>query len=341
MRRPAGGRGGATPAGVQPRWSARSSRSDERGCTPASVVPPRPPTGRRIAVLVAGYGSAGGDAEVLDLDTTALGYAPADRVQLSYAGGRVPGVGALTGVEVRPYGRADSMVDLRTSGARLRRLVADIGAAHPGVPVDVIAHSQGGLVVREALGAPAPGAPLPVGHVITLGTPHGGAPGASLALELGLVGDSPLGAGLAELTGGGIDPRATSVEQMAEGSPYLARLARRPLPPTVAFTSIAAAGDVVVPATSSVVPEARNALVGLAGSTAHGRLPGSVEAAREVALALAGAGPTCATVAAHVAGVAIAAAVAAAEHGLGGALAPTALAADGLAGVLLALAGVA
>lgn len=319
--------------------SLRELRADQRGCTPADVHPPPPPPGRRIVVLVAGYGSTGGDAEVLDLDTTALGYAPADRVQLSYAGGRVPGVGSLAGVEVRPYGPADSMVDLRSSGSRLRRLLADIGTAHPGVPVDLIAHSQGGLVAREALSRRVGGEPLPVGHVITLGTPHGGAPGASLALELGLDGDSTLGAGLAGVTGGGVDPRATSVAQMAEGSAYLGRLARRPLPSSVVLTSIAAAGDVVVPATSSVAPGARNALVGLVGPTAHGRLPGSVEAAREVALALGGAGPTCATVAAHVAGVATAAAVAAVEHGVGGVAAPTVLVADGLAGVLLALVG--
>ena len=309
---------------------------DQRGCTPGTQQVPPPPDERRIVVLVAGYGSTGGDAEVLDVDTDALGYAAADRVQFSYAGGRVPDVGALAAVAVARYGPADSMVDLRTSGARLHQLLADIGAAHPGVPVDLIAHSQGGLVVREALSSP-PDAVLPVRHVVTLGSPHHGAPAATLAGDLGMaVEGSPLGEGLASLTDGGFDPTATSVGQMAEGSGFLTRLGRRPLPGGVAFTSVAAAGDLVVPALSSTLDGATNTLVALAGPTAHGRLPGSPEAAREIALALGGAGPTCMATVAIVAGVASAAAVAAAEHGLGGSVAPAALVADAVAALLVA-----
>lgn len=309
---------------------------DQRGCTPGTQQVPPPPDERRIVVLVAGYGSTGGDAEVLDVDTDALGYAAADRVQFSYAGGRVPDVGALAAVAVARYGPADSMVDLRTSGARLHQLLADIGAAHPGVPVDLIAHSQGGLVVREALSSP-PDAVLPVRHVVTLGSPHHGAPAATLAGDLGMaVEGSPLGEGLASLTDGGFDPTATSVGQMAEGSGFLTRLGRRPLPGGVAFTSVAAAGDLVVPALSSTLDGATNTLVALAGPTAHGRLPGSPEAAREIALALGGAGPTCVATVAIVAGVASAAAVAAAEHGLGGSVAPAALVADAVAALLVA-----
>ena len=321
-------------------------RDDQQGCTPSTVPPPPPAPGRRIVVLVAGYGSSGGHADVLDVDTEALGYAPADRVQLSYAGGRVAGVGALAGVPTSTYGPADSMVDLRTSGAHLRRLLHDIAAAHPEVPVDVVAHSQGGLVVREALGAtsgegsPPEAGPLTVDHVVTLASPHHGAPAATLAGTFGLTsGSSVLGGAVASSTGGDIDPSAPSVAQMAAGSSYLDGLARRPLSTALAFTSIGAAGDLVVPGLSSVADGATNALVGLGGPAAHGELPGSPEAAREMALALGGRGPTCVPTTALASRVATATVVATGELAVGGTAAPTAVLVDGVARLLLASTG--
>ena len=41
---------------------------------------------------------------------------------------------------------------IRRSGQRLRALLERLHAEHPGVPIDVVAHSQGGLVARSALG---------------------------------------------------------------------------------------------------------------------------------------------------------------------------------------------
>ena len=324
---------------------ARSSfdelRADQAGCTPADHPVPAPPPERRIVVMVGGYGSRGGVADVLDVDTRALGYADADRVQLSYAGGRVPEVGSLPGVPASGYGPADSMADLRTSGAHLQRLLVDIAEAHPGVPVDVIAHSQGGLVVREALTPAAPGEELPVDHVVTLASPHQGAPVAGLAGTLGLTSESStLRSGVAAATGDGIDPGATSVAQMAEGSAFLTDLQERALPDRVRFTSVAGAGDLVVPAVSSTAVGATNALVDLVGAAAHSRLPGSPEAAREIALALADMAPTCVPTATLAAGVATAALVTTAEHALGGA-APATMLVDRVAALLLGLAGAA
>lgn len=316
-------------------------REDQAVCTPGDEPVPPQPSERRIVVMVAGYGSRGGAADVLDVDTVALGYADADRVQLSYAGGRAPEVGSLAGVPTSPYGPADSMVDLRTSGAHLRRLLRDIASAHPGVPIDVIAHSQGGLVVREALTTLALGERLPVGHVVTLASPHHGAPAASLAGTLGIsAASSTLGDGLAAATGGGVDPGAASVAQMAEGSAFLSDLGQRALPPSVAFTSVAGAGDLVVPALSSTAEGATNALVDLGGPTAHSHLPGSPVAGREIALALGGAPPTCVPVATLAIRVATAAVVTAAEHAVG-ATAPAVVLVDGVAGLLLGLPGAA
>jgi hypothetical protein len=49
----------------------------------------------------------------------------------------------------------------------------------------------------------------------------------------------------------------------------------------------------VVPAVHSSLPGATNALVPLGGTDAHTRLSGAPATTREVALALAGRGPTC------------------------------------------------
>jgi hypothetical protein len=347
--------GHAVRAVIAARRTLGELLADQRGCTPADRPVPRPPPGRRIVVLVGGLGSAGGDADVLDVPTDGLGYDPADRVQFSYAGGRVPGVGALDGVPVTGYGPGDTTVDLSVAGRRLRELLDDIAAAHPGTPIDVIAHSQGGLVAREATSLPVPagsaggpGAPGALGtsgavapvsagvgavdHVVTLGTPHLGTPAATIARDVGLGRDGAASTGIGWLSGGAVDPTGASVGQMAEGSAYLSALASRPLPDGPSFTSIAASGDVVVPATSSTLAGAVNAVVALGDTSAHGRLTSAPTAIREVGLALAGAGPTCVGAPALVLAVGTATAVVGVERALGEAVGPVVGAADDLTG---------
>src|SRR5207302_9062739 len=113
-----------------------------------------------------------------------------------------------------------------------------------------------------------------------------------------MIGHTGPGAGLEEVAGragvGGIDARSTSVRQLAEQSAFIRDLERRPLPPGVRFTSIAARGDLVVPPPRAHLDGATNVVVGAPSLVSqHARLPGSPAAARELALALAGAPPTC------------------------------------------------
>ena len=72
---------------------------------------------------------------------------------------------------------ADTQGDLRVAGARLADLVEAVAAEAPGIPVDLYAHSQGGLVTRLALDRLAErGVPLDrLGLVATLASPHLGA----------------------------------------------------------------------------------------------------------------------------------------------------------------------
>lgn len=265
-------------------WKARAAR-----CTPAGVPAPRP-AGRRILVLVAGLGSAtgaGGDpraaGSVARFDATAAGYAPADVVQFSYRGG--------TTAE-HPYGPADTQVDIGTSARRLRALLDRMAAANPGVPIDVVAHSQGGLVARAALAAGP--APPPVSTLVTFASPHRGAPLATALAHVPRRG-AP-GAAIALLRRrrpGGLDPEAVSIAQMAEGSAFLAELASAPPPPGVRVVSVAARGDWAVPPAAAALPGADNVVLPVEGLRAHSEVVAHPAAAREVALATAGLPPTC------------------------------------------------
>lgn len=250
-------------------------------CTPPGTQPP-PAGGRRIAVLVAGLGSSSENAAIYHVDTATLGYAAGDVHRYSYRGGSTADTS---------YGPPDTQVDIALSGRRLRALLERIHAAHPGVPIDVMAHSQGGIVTRSALGQRAPPG---VAHVVTLGSPH---QGADLATALALTAHTRRGRQVQEVVSRlgvtGIDPRSRSVRQLAETSRFMRRLNSRPLPEGLRFTSIAARADFVVPSPRSRLPGATYAVVSVPTLNHHNALPGSAAATREIALARAGMAPGC------------------------------------------------
>ncbi len=289
-------------------WKARET------CTSESVPPPRLQE-RHILVRVAGLGSTSDNGAIDDVDAAALGYARADDVRFSYKGG--------TTTE-NPYGVADTTTDIRTSARRLRELLARLEAENPGVPVDVIAHSQGGLVARTALTdeAEPTDARLPeVNSLVTLGSPHKGAPAAT---GLAMFGHTTPGEVM--ITGAHaalpdqVELGGMSVKQMAEHSEFLARLSRKSLPPGVKATSIAAREDLAVPAGQTVLTGAKNVTVSAPGHlNDHGNLPGSSQARREIALGLAGLAPTCQTFADAMADAAVSGFIYSAETTIGAA----------------------
>ena len=84
------------------------------------------------------------------------------------------------------------------------------------------------------------------------------------------------------------------MRELAETSTFVRRLARRPLPPGTRVTSIAARGDLVVPASRTALAGATSVTVSVGGLFGdHGKLPGSPAAQREMALAINGLPPTC------------------------------------------------
>ncbi|MGH9165156.1 MAG: lipase family alpha/beta hydrolase, partial [Acidimicrobiales bacterium] len=167
----------------------------------------------------------------------------------------------------------------------------DVQAAHPGVPIDVIAHSQGGLVARSALGRRAPPA---VRTLVTLATPHRGA---DVATFIGMAQGNPWGAFVGAMASDvrplGIDPNSVAVRQMSESSGFLRHLDATPLPPGVQVTSVAARADPIVTSPKARLGGADNVVVALDDLDQHGGLPGSSGARREIALAVAGLHPSC------------------------------------------------
>ncbi len=273
-------------------WSAYEL--SRRACTPRDQDV-APPTGRRIALLVAGLGSDSGHASVDDLDVDALGYAREDVLRFSYAGGRTPDrTDALSGINATGYARPDTQQDLRVVGARLADLVEDIARAAPGVPIDLLGHSQGGLVTRlgvlELERRHGPGWLDRIGLFATIATPHGGAALASIA---GVVDDASPAAGGAVEDALGIDPEAPNMGQLAPGSNVLHELAEHRLPATMRAVAIAARGDLVVPAPRARFDGATAVVVPLVGPRAHGGVTSDPGTTRELALARAGAPPGC------------------------------------------------
>ena len=276
----------AMPEALRLAMAARAWHERRDDCTPAATSPP-PRTGRRLLVLVGGLGSAGPDgASVFHFDHRGAGYDDADVVRFSYLGGDA---------RHRPYTPADTQQSIAVSAGRLAATVRQLAAAHPGVPIDVVAHSQGGLVSRAAL--VMSGEPLPVATFVTLGTPHRGA---SLATAGTLFRSTNIGDAVLDAAGRldlGIDPQSTSVRQLSEGSDFVSWLGDHPLPQRTQVVSVAARTDLVVPSPDCRLTGATNIVVTVGGALgaleAHDALPRSAAATREVALAVAGLPPTC------------------------------------------------
>lgn len=282
-------------------------------CTDPSQLPPAPEE-RRIAVVVSGLGTASTGNSAFALPTGTLGYAPHDVVRFSYTGGRAPdpahphrpGAG-LAGIPAQSFDGLDSQQPLVASADRLADLVAEVARREPGVPVDVLAHSQGGVVARLALDRAASAEELPaqVENLVTLGAPHQGADLAEsvAGLQATLAGDTLLHAGVEVGFMAPLDPRRPAIAELATGSPVLAAVRDRPLPGHVRFTSIGARFDLTVPANRTADRAATHATVvdpGM-GLDAHGELTTDPAALREVALALDGLAPTCESFGDHLA----------------------------------------
>lgn len=212
--------------------------------------PERPPNDN-VVVAVAGITSrtrGGVSADIYESGPELLGYDEGSTYHFSYAGTGGPRLH-------RPYEREDTYIDIRLAALRLRRLMERIAQKHPGRRVDVIAHSQGGIVARTFLTEmqrSEPGLPV-VEHLITYASPHRGAPGAGQVMPLRdrtLTGKYLLEAGK-DFSDRGVpvpDPYSRAVRQLAPGSELMTSLAREDTAYGTRVLTLAIPNDPVVPA---------------------------------------------------------------------------------------------
>src|SRR5437764_2670106 len=264
-----------------------------------------------LLMAVGGIDTAGApDEPTFGLDTRALGYRDDEVRYFSYA----PDGGA--------YRARQTHGDLERAGLRLAEQLKQAQREHPGREVDLIAHSQGGVVVDVFLqhyyDAADPAYP-PIGTVVTLSSPHDGAPLATAAADWRA---SPVGRALVEAAEERLPvapSSSPSVRQLDEHSKFLRDLWDDRLPEHVDFTTIGATDDVLVPATQVDVPDATKVVVDVGGGPLddHTNIPHDAGALRVVRAALEGRAPPCEGVVEGLRGVVVPTLITRVEHGLG------------------------
>ncbi|MDQ3877286.1 MAG: peptidoglycan DD-metalloendopeptidase family protein [Actinomycetota bacterium] len=217
------------------------------------VDPPAP--NDNLVVEVAGIGShtrGSISAAMYAAGAEQLGFSDRRIFPYSYRGAR--------GVFMHePYSVNDSFEDLDLAAARLRSLIERIGRLYPGKDVDVIAHSQGGIVARDFLTKYGGDAGLPrIDHFVTFSSPHSGAPFASNPprLERFSLGRGVLAAidGARNLGVGIPDPRSAAVRELAPGSTLMTALSQQDVELGTRTLALAIPDDPVVPADRAVWP---------------------------------------------------------------------------------------
>ena len=153
---------------------------DTIGCTPRDLLR-APQHGEapndNVAISIGGMGEAWGRDAPGKIDRLAarLGYAEGRSYVLSYSD------------DPNAYDRSDTFGDLRSAARRLDQLLQRVAVTFPGAEVDILAHSQGGLVARYYLataGARFNVRRPRVEHVVTFASPHQGAPLAGATEEI-------------------------------------------------------------------------------------------------------------------------------------------------------------
>lgn len=279
---------------LMPRSAGTSVRTCvERVPRAFATVPPNP----NIAVAVAGIGSKtrGGVAADMYLHgPELLGYAARSVYEFSYAGTDGPGLHD-------PYQSRSTFDDLNASARKLGDLLRAIGGRHPGRDVDLIAHSQGGIVARTWLARQAqafdPDLPR-VAHLVTFSSPHSGAPLAGEVDDLATSSRSgaALLLGAAKLSGVGApvpDPLSAAVRQLAPDSPRMKTLAREDVAYGTRVLTLGIPNDVVVPADRTQIGGERHRLVAPKGINGHSAIVASPEARGLAYDFLRGAAPAC------------------------------------------------
>jgi hypothetical protein len=225
-----------------------------------------------------------------DLDTDALGYDREDVHWFSYDenGGA--------------YDRDDTYQSLYRSAELLAAQLREQQARDPGRPIDLIAHSQGGVVVDvflKLIYKPSDPSYPPLGTVVSLSSPHEGAPLARSGTAL-RERDSTRAAldvldEVSERWLPGVPPSdAPAVRQLDPGSDLMRKLQSAPLPEGVHYVSIGSTDDWQVPANTIHLEGAQEVVVDVEGYLDdHTAITRDERALRAVRAALERRPPPC------------------------------------------------
>jgi hypothetical protein len=283
-----------TPAGQVALDLVEMGRRFVRGVTAdcSTDAPAADGTGgsaHRVMVVagISSFGAAGDRGATVDLDVAALGYRETEgEVRwFSYA------------ADGGAYTPDDTYGPIVVAAYRLRAQLRAMQREQPGREVDLIAHSQGGVVVDFFLThlyhAADPSLP-PLGNVVTLSSPHQGAPlaTAARAMDRGFVGRGILD-GLDALGADAPPADSAAVRDLAEQSPVMQHLWDHGLPDHVDFTTIGAPEDVVVPANRIAVPGATETVQPVDALNQHRAIVRDPTALRAVRAALEHRAPPC------------------------------------------------
>lgn len=264
-------------------------------------------------MVVAGINSSGpawDRGPTVGLDVTALGY-HVDEGEVRYFSYASDG---------GPYRAEDTHGPIRAAARRLAAQLRAMQREQPGREVDLIAHSQGGVVVDRFLAdfyrAGDTSFP-PLGNVVTLSSPHEGAPLATAGRQ---VRSTTAGrAFLDEVEGVSSLPPTSSaaVRQLDEGSPMITHLWDQGIPDHFDFTTIGATEDLVVPATQISVPGATEIVAAVDSFNEHSAIVRSPDALRAVRAALEGRPPPCVSLFTALRSAVAPVAISRVEHTLG------------------------
>jgi hypothetical protein len=264
-------------------------------------------------MVVAGINSSGkawdrGPTVAVDVD--ALGY-HRDEGEIRYYSYASDG-GAYT--------KEDTHRPIMESAALLADQLRAMQREQPGREVDLLAHSQGGVVVDAFLANLYRASDLsfpPLGNVVTLSSPHEGAPLATAGRE---VRSTPIGSALLDQVEGlaPFPPSSSpAVRDLAEGSPLIRDIQERGVPEHFDVTTIGATEDPVVPATNISLPGATETVAPVNSFNEHSAIVQAPEALRAVRAALEGRPPPCVGLATALRSAVAPVVVSRVEHTLG------------------------
>ncbi len=259
------------------------------GSSPSGRRKPPPPPNDHIVVAVAGIGSSTelkngevkGNASMYEFDFGSLGYGPDQTYFYSYKGLEKKSGDGKSRMHA-PYGKKDTYQPIEESARLLSLQIDEIRRRNPGKKIDIVAHSQGGVVAQyyitrmyrkqktdEAF----------LGNFVSISSPHLGADSARLGADIRSTRNGRLVApAVDELTHrfGLPPPGAPSAMQLAEDSLFMRRLNRDWDPSKVKTTTIAATYDYVVTSPHTRLRGASHYTADLKGIRAGFKSHGSV-----------------------------------------------------------------